>query len=226
MKGTKNPINLIKTAKFRKEQKKDSFPYYGLEAYMGAFGSGKTLSVVKKVLEITEKYPKATIITNFEIKQKIKNPYYEFTGEKELMGLLNKLLDENNENGYVILLDEMHVLLAQLFKSDNQDFLTYISQLRKFGILIIGTCQLYNKCPKLIRDYLRLSGQIIICSKPLPGITINQFVNMETCEETSNLKLNYDIERWEWYFHTIELYQSYDTKKVISQIKKLIEKEK
>lgn len=34
IKGTKNPINLIKTAIYRIKQKQNIFPYYGIRAYM------------------------------------------------------------------------------------------------------------------------------------------------------------------------------------------------
>lgn len=100
--------------------------------------------------------------------------------------------------------------------------MTYMSQLRKLGVFIIGTCQLYNKCPKLVRDYLRLSGQIIFCHKCFGGITINKYVDMETCQENSSLKLDFKIRHWDWFFHTIELYESYDTFAVVSQIKELM----
>lgn len=123
-------------------------------------------------------------------------------------------------------MDEMHVVLSDLFGSSNPIFLTYLSQLRKLGIIIIGTSQLYNKCPKMIRDYLRLSGQIIFCHKILAGITLNRYVDMETAQENSSLKLEYKLKKIEWYFHTIELYECYDTHAIVSQIKALINYDK
>lgn len=221
MKGTKNPINLIKTAIYRKKNKKNNFPYYGIWAYMGEYGSGKTLSAVKECYEILEKYEKTIFITNTEIKG-IKNKTYEFGSAEELIKILKEVLIENSTTGYVIFMDEMHVVLSELFGTTDPVFLTYLSQLRKLGVVIIGTCQLYNKCPKVVRDYLRQAGQIIFCNKPIPGLTINQFVNMETCDEGSNLKLIYKIAKWTWYIHTVELYEIYDTNKVVSQIKGLI----
>lgn len=224
MKGTKNPINFFKTAKYRIKNTKKIFPYYGIKAFMGEFGSGKTLSAVKNVIDIKNKYKKAIIISNTKIKN-IKDIYYFETAE-ELIKLMRELINEKNENGYIIFIDELHVVLSALFGSSDPIFLTYLSQLRKLGVVIIGTCQLYNKCPKDVRDYLRLSGEIIYCKKILQGITINQYVDMETCEETSNLKLKYNIKSWEWYFHTIELYESYDTNAVVKQIKNLMKTKK
>lgn len=224
MKGTKNPINLIKTAKYRRENQKDEFPYYGIDCYMGNFGSGKTLSVVSKVHDILINYPECTFISNTIIKREIKNPTYMFTSADELLEILQEVLTEENQKGYVILMDEMHVVLSDLFASGNSIFLTYLSQLRKFGIYIIGSCQIYSKCPKMIRDYLRLAGQIIYCQKIIPGMTLIKFVNMETCKETSNLSLDYEVKYTEWFFHTIDMYELYETKAVISQIKSLMKK--
>lgn len=45
---------------------------------------------------------------------------------------------------------------------------------------------------------------------------------METVEETANLKLQCKIAHWEYFFHTPELYKSYDTFAVVSQIKALM----
>lgn len=225
MKGTKNPINLIKTCWYRKKNRKKTFPYYGIWAFMGEFGTGKTLSSVNNCYDICHEFPKALFITNTKIKGIENNTIY-FKNAEELARILKEHLEEKNENGYIIFIDEMHVVLSELFGNSDPTFLAYLSQLRKLGVLIIGTCQIYNKCPKIIRDYLRLSGQIIFCKKVLGGITINQFVDMETCEETSNLKLNYKIDHWKWFIHTIEMYESYDTFAVVSQIQALIKYKK
>lgn len=221
MKGTKNPINLIRSFKYRHKNKKKTFPYYGIWAYMGEYGSGKTLSVVNKCTDILNKYPEATFITNTAICG-VRNETYTFHTAEELVKTISEVVTEKNEKGYVILIDEIHVVLSELFGTTDPTFLMYLSQLRKFGIIIIGTCQLYNKCPKLVRDYLRQGGQIIYCKKVFGGITINSFVDMENCEETANLKLNCKISHWEFFFHTPELYQSYDTFAVITQIKQLM----
>ena len=225
MKGTKNPINLIKTWKYRKQNRKKEFPYYGINAYMGEFGSGKTLSAVNFCTDVLDKYDKAIFITNTIIKN-IKNKTYMFNTAEELIKILKKVLSEKYEYGYVIFMDEMHIVLSDLFSNSNPIFLAYLSQLRKLGVIIVGTCQLYNKCPKVVRDYLRLSGQIIFCHQIVKGITLNRYVDMETCEETSNLKLNYKLKNIDWFFHTVELYESYDTHAVITQIKSLINYEK
>lgn len=64
LKGTNNPINIIKTAIYRAKNKRAIFPYYGIQAYMGEFGGGKTISAVKEAKEILQNYPKAMFISN------------------------------------------------------------------------------------------------------------------------------------------------------------------
>lgn len=221
MKGTKNPINFIKTFKYRRKQKLKDFPFYGIRAYMGEFGSGKTLSAVNFCFDCLHNYPNSIFITNTFIKN-VSNKAYFFESAQDLIDILQIVLSEKNKDGYVIFMDEMHVVLSELFATNNPVFLVYLSQLRKLGVIVVGTCQLYNKCPKMIRDYLRLSGQIIFCHKILGGITLNRFVDMDSCAELSNLKLDYKLKYIEWFFHTIDLYNSYDTHAVIGQVKSLM----
>lgn len=222
MKGTKNPINLFKSARYRKKNKKTVFPYFGIEAFMGRFGAGKTLGCVFKCITILQKHPDCILITNTDIKG-IENTSFRFSSAEELVKVMSDVIEEKNENGYVIFIDELHVVLSDLFSHSDPIFLTYLSQLRKLGIYILGTCQLYNKLPKMVRDYLRLSGQIVFCNKILGGITILQYVDMDTCEENSKIGLDYKIKSFDWFFHTVQLYESYDTFAVVSQVKGLLQ---
>lgn len=64
LKGIYNPISLFDTAVYRWKNKKAIFPYYGIQAYMGEFGGGKTISAVKEAKEILQNYPKAMFISN------------------------------------------------------------------------------------------------------------------------------------------------------------------
>lgn len=225
MRGTKNPLNLFKTAFYRAKNNKKTFPFYGIHAYMGKFGSGKTLACVDKCHNILNSFPNAKFITNTEIKG-IENETYFFSSAEELVKIMSEVIEEKSTCGYIIFIDELHVVLSDLFGHSDPVFLTYLSQLRKLGVMIIGTCQLYNKCPKVVRDYLRLSGQIVFCSKYLGGFTLMRVVNMETCQEMSNLTLDFDVKKCEFFFHTTELYESYDTFAVVSQVKGLLKYDK
>lgn len=191
---------------------------------MGKFGSGKTLSGVKETIEILKNYPKAVFITNTIIKG-IENKTYFFESADKLVETLLNVVDFNNGNGYVVYIDEIHVVFKDIFnKNENNDFITFLSQLRKLGMYVIGTAQIFSRCPKVFREYILSNGEIVLCSKIIPGLTLLKYVDMETAEETSKNRLQSDIKYTEWFIHTIELYESYDTKAVISQIKALIKK--
>lgn len=84
---------------------------------------------------------------------------------------------------------------------------------------------MYNRMPRMIRDYLRQSGEIIIASNMFKFLQINKRLDMENVEEDSKNNLVYKGVQWEIFFHTIEMYESYDTFAVISQIQGLMKGE-
>lgn len=81
---------------------------------------------------------------------------------------------------------------------------------------------MFNKLPKFIRDYLVQSGQIIVCNNFFKIIQWNKKVDMETVKENSKGEMEYAKCKIEWFIHTKELYESYDTFAVISQIQGLM----
>lgn len=191
---------------------------------MGAQGKGKTISAVHEIKKRLELYPKAIFISNVKIKG-IKNETNYFSTTDELVEILKTKIVVGDRKGYVIFIDEIHVVLAELFGKTDPIFLTFLSQQRKMNINIIGTSQMYNRLPRVIRDYLRQSGQIIICGNFMKAVQINRRLNMENIEEDSKNNLNYKGCKWEIFIHTIELYESYDTFAVISQIQGLMKGE-
>lgn len=123
---------------------------------MGAQGKGKTITAVHEIKKRLELYPKAIFITNVKIKE-IKNETFLFSTTDELVELLKTKIVVGDRKGYVIFIDEIHVVLAELFGRTDPIFLTFLSQQRKMNINIIGTSQMYNRLPRVIRDYLRQS---------------------------------------------------------------------
>lgn len=174
--------------------------------------------MIKKRLK---NYPKCKFITNVEIKG-IKNETIYFKDSQELVEILkNEIIAEQRE-GYLIFIDEIHVVLAELFGRTDPIFLTFLSQQRKLSINIIGTSQMYNKCPKVIRDYLRQSGQIIICGNVMKCLQINKIINMDNVEEDSKNNLKFRGCKWQIFTHSIELYEGYNTYAIITQIQGLL----
>lgn len=186
-------------------------------------GKGKTISAVKECIERLTPYEDAIFITNTSIKG-INNKTYYFKDSDELVEIMKKEINTERK-GVLIFIDEIHVVLAELFGRTDPIFLMFLSQQRKLNINIIGTSQMYNKLPRVIRDYLRQSGEIVICNNFFKVIQINKILNMDGIEEDSKNNLQYNGIKWNIFFHTIELYESYDTFAVISQIKGLLNKE-
>lgn len=81
---------------------------------------------------------------------------------------------------------------------------------------------MFNKLPKFIRDYLIQSGQVITCNKFFKCIQVNKWADMESVEEDAKGNIIYKRAKIEWFIHTPELYNSYDTFAVINQIKGLM----
>lgn len=220
MKNEKNLINIFKTRAYIKKSKNTRYyPYSGIDTYLGAMGSGKTLTSIKRIKELKEKYPKITLISNVEIKG-IENITY-FKNCDELIEIL-KQIDINNNYGYLIFIDEIHVVLAELFGKTDPIFLQFLSQQRKLSIHIIGTSQLFNYLPKFIRVYLIQSGQIYMCKNYFKVIQINKKIDMETITTNSDGTFEYKKAEIQWYIHTKELYESYNTFAVITQIQGLM----
>lgn len=84
---------------------------------------------------------------------------------------------------------------------------------------------MYNKLPRVIRDYLRQSGQIILCKNYFKAIQVNKRLNMEDIEENSKNNLVWQGCKLEIFFHTIDLYERYNTFAVITQIQGLLNKD-
>lgn len=222
MKGEHNILNIFKTKKYIKEKKNQQYyPYFRTRNIRWGYAeNGKTISATKRILDLLKEYPELTFITNVKIKG-IENAIY-FTNSEELVEELKKIDIEANKKGYLIFIDEIHVVLAELFGKSDPIFLQFLSQQRKLSIHIIGTSQMFNKLPKFIRDYLIQSGQIIVCNNFFKVIQWNKWVEMETVKEDSKGAMIYEKARIQWFIHNKELYESYDTFAVISQIKGLM----
>lgn len=182
-------------------------------------GKGKTLTAVHEIKERLEKYPEVTFISNVAIKG-IENVIY-FKNCDELVEELKKI-DINNNKGYLIFIDEIHVVLAELFGKSDPIFLQFLSQQRKLSINIIGTSQMFNKLPKFIRDYLIQSGQVIVCNKIFNIIQVNKIVDMENVKEDSKGAMVFGKCKIKWFIHSKDMYEDYDTFAVISQIQGLM----
>lgn len=84
---------------------------------------------------------------------------------------------------------------------------------------------MYNKLPRVIRDYLRQSGQIILCNNWFKILQVNKRLNMDNVEEDSKNNLSYKGCKWEVFSHSRQLYGDYNTYAIITQIQGLLRKD-
>lgn len=226
---TKNPFKVYNTIKYlaRCEYENNYFPYTGLKTYIGAQGLGKTISAVVEIREKLKKHPKTVFISNVEIKG-IKNEVIYYENSTQLFEIIPKILKRQNKYGYLIFIDEIQNVFENMFRNGIDGILLQLlSQQRKCHVQIISTTQMYDKMPKGIRDYLRQSGEIVQCYIPkkiCSFLQILYYYKMEELAEDSKNKLkNKKIEHIEWFFHTPELYECYDTFATITMITHEIE---
>ncbi|MEM0173559.1 MAG: hypothetical protein QXI16_03520 [Sulfolobaceae archaeon] len=138
--------NMIKTILFRIAFKKENPDYFeadGLLAFVGAQGTGKTLSAVNYVYKLLERYPESKLCTNLFLNDYPIVTFEEYMEEQEdeyysLLELNQGCEDEIKEVFYKRYLQSNRVFLF----NDNDDFKKY-SNGDKGVIFLVDEIQLY-----------------------------------------------------------------------------------
>lgn len=206
-KGSKNPVNAIKSIHFDSafyQNNPDFFHPDGIIVFTGPQGSGKTLSACKMVKRLAVDYPKAIVCSNLEIKG-CPIPVIPFEDYEQIKEL------SNQEKGIIFLIDEIHVLWNSL-ESKNVPIseMAVFAQMRKARRIIIGTSQVYGRIAKPIREQLKYA---VRCRTIFKYLQINQIIdpNGEKCKGEKDGELDGEIVHTEWFFHRPEDYKSYNT---------------
>lgn len=202
--GSLNPKNVIDTVAYKIQFARDNPDYFypaGIWVFTGPQGSGKTLSAVQCLKKMCERYPKAIVCTNLEIKG-INNKTIEFTDYSQLSELNNGI------EGIIFFLDEIHILWNSLESKEIPiSEMACFCQMRKNRRVIIGTSQVYNRITKPIREQLQY---IITCRNFFQLIQVNSILDpAEMIEKDGHVecaKIGTKI-----WFHTPALYGAYDT---------------
>lgn len=204
--GSKNPKNLVDSIKHNIEFNK-AHPHYfhpeGITIFSGSQGEGKSLSAVLFCKNILMEYPKAIFCTNLEIKG-IYNKTVAFTG-LDCLETVN-----NGEYGVVFLIDEIQNYLNSLLSKDVPlSTIVSLTQQRKQRKLIVGTSQVYGRMAKPLREQVK---NVVLCKKLLKFIQFNRLIDSEQTLEV-NGKLEMVVRKFFVWFHSPDLYNSYDTYK-------------
>lgn len=202
--GSWNPKKLIDTLIYKLRFARNNPDYFypaGIWVFCGPQGSGKTLSAVKCLREICNAYPKAMVVSNLEIKN-FDRPVIPFTDYKQLTEMTNGV------EGIIFLLDEIHVLWNSLESKEIPiSEMACFCQMRKDRRVIIGTSQVYGRIAKPIREQLQY---IINCRNFFNLIQFNQILDPAEAVEKNGV-LEPEIIGTQCWFHSPDLYGSYDT---------------
>lgn len=212
--GSVNPIDGVRAAIFTARNFLDNPRYFspdGIWVFCGPQGSGKTLSAVSCAQKMAREFPYAKVISNMKFEIGDGALPYEFEDYAQLSE------EDNGIEGLIFVLDEIHVLWNSL-ESRNIPIsdMAALCQMRKSRRVIIGTSQVYGRIAKPIREQLKY---LILCENYLRFLQHNK-----VCDPTRTVEINGQIhpdvicERW--WFHTPELYQSYETLEKIQRVKR------
>lgn len=204
--GSLNPKNLLDLTQYHIEFNKNHPDYFresGLLFFCGAQGSGKTLSAVQYVRKLCDVYPKAILCTNVDI---LGLPSHTKVIEYDGLECLKTL--ENGEYGVIYLIDEIHLEFNSLeSKNIPIEVMVEVSQQRKQRKHIIGTTQVYGRLAKPFREQL---SRVCLCSNYFSCVQVNCEIDAQKTEEKDGKIITDTIRRHIW-FHSPDLYKSYDT---------------
>lgn len=213
--GSKNLLNIWRIRRYKKAFYKEHPTYFrpdGLLMFCGAQGAGKTLSAVQYVRDLSWTYPKVVICTNVDIEG--LNPVCRVV---EYDGLHCLTSIENGYEGVIYLIDEIHLEFNSLeSKNIPIEVMVEVSQQRKQRKHIVGTSQQFMRLAKPFREQVR---NLVLCRNILGCIQINKLVDGDTIHEKDG-HIQMEVKKRSIWFHTPDLYDSYDTYKKMRRYRK------
>lgn len=209
-----NVLSIFKTLKWRYQFNLEHPNYFhpdGLIVFVGPQGSGKTLSAVNYVRNLIEKYPNALIVTNLELKFLPKN----YKNLREFRNADDFFKYKNGEEGIIYLIDEIQLYFNSLqSKNINLEVINYISQQRKQRVHIVGTSQVFGRMAKPLREQF---DTVILCKKYFNCIEKMMIIDRDSIDDdnSTSTNLNAKVKRSKWGIYSPEMFDTYDTYKVI-----------
>lgn len=210
--GSINPLRGFAAGAYTARYYMDNPLYFhpdGIWVFCGPQGSGKTISAVQCAREMADAYPAARVISNIDFTLKGGELPEAFERYEQLAE------EDNGVCGLIFVLDEIHVLWNSLeSKRIPISEMAALCQMRKSRRIILGTSQVYGRIAKPIREQLKY---VINCSNLFHVLQHNV-----VCDPTKSIERNGHISPEviceKWWFHTPELYQSYETLEKVRRI--------
>ena len=199
---------------FRREHP-DYFQPDGLLMFVGAQGSGKTLSAVNYVYQLLELYPQAMCVTNIDLTDyPVDNKrIFRFNDSTDLIRY------SNGEYGVIFLIDEIQLYFNSLqSKNINIDVMTQISQQRKQRKHIIGTSQVFGRIAKPLREQF---SNVVLCKGYFNILQKNSLIDRDslTTDESTGTNISGQVKKNFWFFRSPKMFKRYDTYAIINNPK-------
>lgn len=206
LKGSLDPVNLTESIQYKRDFKKKNPTYFdpdGLLIFCGPQGSGKTLSAVQYCRKVLSKYPRCKFVTNVDIQGLPETTeVIPYDGIKTLSEV------ENGYEGVLYLIDEIHLEFNSLeSKSISIEEMTEFAQQRKQRKHIVGTSQVFMRMAKPLREQIK---RVVLCDNYFGLIQHNIEIDGTTATEKDG-QLHAEVKGNYYWFHTPDLYRSYDT---------------
>ena len=218
----------------RARRDKNFFWPTGTQVYTGRQGSGKTISLVKHLLDLKKRYPLALVVSNLILTQwnkvefgtkgelgyrlsnfDVTSDYIYFSDMEQLSIALVTV--NNGTKGVIYVIDEIHTYFNALDSKNIPMFIfTEISQQRKQRKLILGTSQLFLRMAKPFREQC---DNLIFCKTVFGIFTVQKAYDGMTLEQDYDGSLSGDVKKTGWFFHNRKIRNSFDTfQKVVSGV--------
>ena len=210
-------------------------PVGALDIYCGYFGSGKTLSLVHKVISLYNRYndkivwcdcrkkfvtQKVKILSNVDLS--VPFEHLDSLAQVVNAAKINRSIDDANDTLTVtiVAMDELSVQMnSRSFKDNfNAYFLNTLLTCRHSYISIYGSAQRFQHVDKLMRD---VTHTVIQCRKIWRFQLWSSYDAWEM-ENATNAEMIRPLRRGLWFVHD-EDYSAYDTLAIVDNLKKKFE---
>ena len=190
------------------KHRKECFPFpTGISIFVGMFGTGKTLSMTHRALNLYKACNgKIRIISNYHIND---IPYIPLVNFNQICELEND--PESEIYGTLVLIDEVeHLLSHRNYSNFPLSMISVLCQQRKCKVAIWSTAQRYMMVDKLFRS---ITTDVIDCKKywRFCRLVYYDAWEMENAVNYESVKPRGRI----WWFVKNQDYNSYDTMALI-----------
>ena len=184
----------------------DFFPYQGMIIFEGRQGSGKTISMVRYMKDMQYEFPEALCTTNLA-----------YADENKPLKTWTMLVDyKNGYKGVIVAMDELQNWFSS---NDSKNFppemLSVITQNRKNRRIILGTSQNFYLLAKAIRSQ---ATEVRRCTTLFGCLTIVR--RLEPILDSEGNVMEWKKRGMYCFVHDKELRESYNTWKVIENLRK------